>query len=130
MTVIVRVDPVTGLEVAERIIDRPADPPPMGITDPRSLDVRFAAWMKTDEGQEVVRMIREANEPIRRRGFEHYSIGGLAHVVRWHHHKIHGPDAAGFKVNSVYMSRLARWLLDCYPDEFPPGYFETRRLRS
>ena len=53
-------------------------------------------------------------------GVEHYSIGTLAHVVRWHADKQNGPDASGFKVNDIYLSRLSRWLMDNYPDEAPP----------
>jgi hypothetical protein len=123
--------------------DAPTDqPPPIGMLDPRSLDVRFAAWIQTLEAAEIVAEVRRLNDQIRHRGFRHYSINALAEVVRWHVHLEKGPDAAGFKINSVYLSRLARHLMDAYPAEFPPvcgclrhektplTYFELRELRS
>jgi len=118
------------------------DPPPFGLSDPRSLAARFRAWMDTQEGREVVAEVRALNLQIRERGFRHYSIGALSEVVRWHRHLRFGPDASGFKVNDVYLSRLARYLMDQHPDEFPPEcscpqhekqpmtYFELRALKS
>lgn len=121
------------------------DPPPLGLVDPRSLDVRYRAWFRTDEAQEIIGKLRELNRQVLDRGFPHYSVYTLAHVVRWHLRLQHGPDASGFKVNDNYLSRLARWLTETYPDEFPPAcrscprkghdkapkkYLETRRLRS
>lgn len=118
------------------------DPPPLGFTDPRSLDARFRGWITTDEAREIVAAIRRLNGQIRDRGFRHYSIDALSEVVRWHVHLERGPSAEGFKVNDVYLSRLARWLMDEHPDEFPSAcgcaahaqeprtYFELRTLRS
>lgn len=117
-------------------------PPIMGITDPRSLDDQFVIWRASEEGREIIEQVRVYNRRIRDRGFQHYSINAICEVVRWHIHLEKGPDAAGYKVNSNRLSRLARWLMATYPDEFPPkcrctrhereplGYFETRELRS
>lgn len=120
-------------------------PPIMGITDPRSLDEQFRIWRLSDEGFEIIEAIRLRNAALRARGFQHYSINALAEVVRWHFHLEHGPDAAFYKVNSNRLSRLSRWLMEQYPEEFPikcrgcnrkghdtapMPYFETRELRS
>jgi len=116
--------------------------PSLGMGDPRTLDARFRGWMATDEGREVVSEIRVLNRRIRGRGFDHYSIGALSEVVRWHRHLEKGPEYESFKVNDSYLSRLARFLMDVYPDEFPSKcrchrhakepltYFELRSLRS
>lgn len=117
--------------------------PSTGLLDPRDLDALFWAWLPTEQAQEIVERMREYNGRLRDRGFPHYGLNALGEVVRWHMHLDKGPEAGTlFKVNSIYFSRLARWLMLWYPEEFPPvcqckkhrrkplTYFELRELKS
>jgi hypothetical protein len=45
------------------------------------------------------------------------------------HRALSGKDDAGYRVNNNYSSRLARKLMEEYPEEFG-GFFETRELKA
>lgn len=72
--------------------------------------------------EEIVRRARQ----MKVRGYRHYGMHTILHVIRWHTDM----KTAGepFKINNNYSSRYARKLISEYP-EFE-GFFSTRTLKG
>jgi hypothetical protein len=102
---------------------------------PRQMDL-FAARGKGLEEQfwdfhmqnpEVYEELRSLALQMRRRGVEHYGIGGLFEVLRWHRRMQTVDQASDFKLNNNYRSFYARLLMEREPEL--EGFFELRTLR-
>jgi len=94
---------------------------------PVTLEGRFRAWLRTDNGLAVYLEVRDRALNLRRAGIEHYGIAAIFESARFDRVRL-GLDAEGFRLNNSYRSRLARQLMDDYPEL--DDFFETRGLRS
>lgn len=91
----------------------------------RDLTARFWKYHHDNPGvyRELVALARQLKE----RGRNHYGIGGLFEVLRWHR-ALETQDAEGFKANNSMRSRYARLIAAQETDL--ADFFTTRELRS
>lgn len=92
---------------------------------PATLEERFLMWVGSNEPviELFLRFAREAKAA----GKGHFGIGAIAERVRWEVF-IYRKEAAPWKINNSYRSRLARLLVKRDPSL--EGLFEFRKLRS
>jgi hypothetical protein len=91
-----------------------------------TIEERFDVWLK-DNPQIYPLFLQFAREVRARR--RHYSIDAITQRVRWHVNiETRGDDAADFKINDHFRSRLARKLMMENPEL--ADMFELRRIRT
>ena len=93
-----------------------------------TLQDRFEDWLRTDNGLTVYLDVRDRAFALLRSGVHHYGIAALFEAARYERTLSLGRDFEGFRLNNSYRSRLARRLMDDYPDL--EGFFETRGLKA
>lgn len=95
---------------------------PMLSFDPRdAIQERFEAFHA--QYPQVYAELRKLAFDYLARGFTHYSLDGLFHVVRHERNMAVGPEN-GYKLNNDFTSRYARLLMANEPAL--RGFFETR----
>jgi len=89
-----------------------------------SIDGRYQVWLARNPEvlEEFVRLAREAKD----RGMERIGAKTIAEVLRWS--MFMKGDVEGFKLNNVYVSRMARQAIAEHPEL--DGLFELRKLTS
>lgn len=92
------------------------------MTEP--LDLRYADWRATGDGEAVVGYVRERALRLRERGWRHFGIAALVEAARYDRALDIGPDKDGVRVNNSYRAFIARELME---DERLAGFFEVRR---
>ena len=96
--------------------------------EPVTLQGRFDAWLRSDDGLRVYTHVRDRAFALLDRGIRHYGMKALVEAARFDYRLKVGPDADGFKINNSYTSLLARQLMADYPAL--EGFFETRGLTA
>lgn len=97
------------------------------VPEPVTLQGRFEAWLRSDDGLAVYLNVRDRAFALLRRGVRHYGIAALVEAARYDH-MLRVGDSEPWKINNSYRSRLARQLMDDYPEL--EGFFELRRLEA
>lgn len=93
-----------------------------------SLQQRFDLWLVSPDGQAAYENVLLRARRLQARGWTHFGIAALWEAARYDRALDIGPDAAGFKLNNDFRSRLARRLMDDIPSL--RGFFETRELKA
>lgn len=88
---------------------------------------REAAWFDRENPQVYQKLVEFARR-AKSRGVDHYGIGALFEVLRWHTRVEVGAKADEWKFNNNYRAYYARKIMDSEPDL--KDFFETRVLRS
>ena len=89
-----------------------------------SIQERFARFHK--ENPHVYEEIIKIGRQMKARGFKHYSIRTILHIIRWHKHmQTNDPH---FKISNNHSSRYVRLLVKEHP-EFD-GFFQMNKLRA
>jgi hypothetical protein len=94
----------------------------------RTLDQIFDDWIGSPGGRALLDEATRRSIALRRRGFSRYGIKAILESVRFDQDINLGPDHEPFRVNNIYASRLARYIMGSVRDL--EGFFETRELRS
>lgn len=89
-----------------------------------SLDLRYADWRATEDGERVVQYVAQRALAMRQRGWRHYGIAALVEVARYDRALEVGPDHDGLKINNSYRAFIAREVMQ---DPRIEGFFEIRR---
>jgi hypothetical protein len=97
----------------------------------RPLAERFAAW--AEENPEIIDLAAGVALQLRQRGFEHYSMDGIWHILRWEYGAKAPSETSGAQpdvpvmvdLNNDFTPGLARLLMARYPEL--DGFFRTRR---
>jgi hypothetical protein len=89
-----------------------------------SLQDQFVEWVRQND-EMVTAMVAYARE-AKAAGHQRYGVAALVERARWNL-RVEKKNAADFKINNNVRSRLARFLMQAFPDL--KGMFETRQLK-
>ncbi len=100
--------------------------PQDGEKRPRTVAEQYADFIRVNGW--VVDEVAERARKAKRHGIHRYGVRAILEPLRWRHVVELGEDQSGWKLNNNVMSRLARDVMERYPDL--DGFFETRELRA
>jgi hypothetical protein len=92
---------------------------------PRTIQERFERFLQLHP--DVYEQFVEIAMQLKRRDLKRYSADGIGHVLRYHR-VTSTVGAADFKVNNIFISRMARRAMEERPELL--GFFELRELKS
>lgn len=104
------------------------EPAPVIEIDPKGLSLDERVDLYIEKNPWVLQRLAQMAFYWKRRGREHYGIKSLCEKLRWEYLDAVDDPTSDFKVNNSFTSRLARKLMEEYPEL--DGFFATRELRS
>ena len=91
----------------------------------RSIQERFEAWIARNK--EVYDLFKQFAFDLKKAGHEKGGAKAIAERIRWHY-ATEGPRDGEFKLNNIFVSRLARMLIaECPQFEH---FFKRRKIKT
>lgn len=115
----------TQLNLLDRPVAQPAQTPLSLFRETRTIQERFETFIR--EHPDVFRLFRQFALQLLSAGHKHCGAKLIAERIRWEK-LTSGPDAAGWKINNVFTSRLSRKLAQ--EDQRFKTFFRFRKLLS
>lgn len=91
----------------------------------KSSSERFKAWLARNS--DIIEVYKKFAMQVKSAGYSRYGIAAITERVRWHY-QFERDVHEDFKINNNYRSRMARLLMEQYPEL--DGFFEIRKLKT